>query len=105
MSRFEPWIHPRRWVALVFAENSEGTQTGSIFQLLRIPSVIVVCAAVTIGTLAWAILDPTLQPHLAQVCVCVCVCVCVSVCVNVCMCVCEREVQVYGVCARAHVCV
>ena len=53
---------------LSYVSDEEGkSQAGSIFQLLRIPSVCIVCIAVAIGTLAWAILDPTLQPHLVQV--------------------------------------
>jgi len=42
-------------------------ETVSMRSLLRIPSVLVVCAAIFLGSVGWSVLDPTLAPHMEQV--------------------------------------
>jgi len=41
-----------------------GVRPVSLFHILRIPAIIVVCCAIVIAALVWSILDPTLAPHI-----------------------------------------
>lgn len=57
-----------RLLIIYFVEDSRTSIQGvSILQILRIPTIIVVCLAVVVAALVWSILDPTLAPHLEQV--------------------------------------
>ena len=51
----------------VLESNSGEEPETSIFQLLRVPSILVTCISIVIGTMVWSVLDPTLQPHLTAV--------------------------------------
>lgn len=41
-----------------------GVRSVSVFHILRIPTIVVVCFAVITAALVWSILDPTLAPHI-----------------------------------------
>ena len=42
-------------------------QFGLLLKLLKVPTVIIVCLAIFVASIASIILDPTLEPHLEQV--------------------------------------
>ncbi len=44
-------------------------QPYTVFTLLRVPAISVVCVAIVVACLMWSILDPTLEPHLSMVCI------------------------------------
>lgn len=41
--------------------------SGSLWQLLKVPSVLVTGLVIVVGSNTWGFLDPTLEPHLRQV--------------------------------------
>lgn len=41
-----------------------GVRSVSVFRVLRIPTILVVCFAVVVAALVWSVLDPTLAPHI-----------------------------------------
>lgn len=42
-------------------------KSGSILEVLQVPSVIVIGLVVIVSAANWGFLDPTLEPHLRQV--------------------------------------
>ena len=53
---------------ILWLPSTDDTRVGrrsiSVFHILRIPTIIVVCFAIIIAALVWSILDPTLAPHI-----------------------------------------
>lgn len=48
-------------------DEKETRQPYTVFTLLRVPTISVVCVAIVVACLMWSILDPTLEPHLSTV--------------------------------------
>lgn len=53
----------------LFQDGHQDKKTGSFFQLLKIPGVVVTGFVIVNTSIIWSFLDPTLEPHLRQVCV------------------------------------
>lgn len=54
------------WIE-VFAFAAVRPKSGSILEVLQVPSVIVIGLVVIVSAANWGFLDPTLEPHLRQV--------------------------------------
>ncbi|XP_013381873.1 MFS-type transporter SLC18B1-like isoform X2 [Lingula anatina] len=55
---------PITFVLLPKHEDKDQSSNGSMWQLLKSPSGLVICLTIMMSAIVWAALDPTLQPHL-----------------------------------------